>query len=115
MDFPTRCGLAICIALAVAHASAAPDAKRAAECQRKVNLANKNEMIYQADFKTAELIVYVGPTYFMVPIDVKQGLAAAISCVVVQGDSSKVAEFSFRHWQTGRLVAKYRYGRLEVD
>ncbi len=83
-------------------------------CNVKFQKAKEVEMLYDMGGKGASIQVFVGPTYFTVPIDAKKGFAEVVNCVLVKGSGGGVP-FELIHWQTGKRVAQWNGYRLDVD
>lgn len=83
-------------------------------CEKKLEKAKELDMLYDLGARGAHIKVLVGPTYFNVPIDVKQGFAEAVNCVVMRGSGGGVS-FDLIHWQTGKRVASWNGYKLVVD
>jgi len=85
----------------------------AAQCQAKLRAAQKLDVLYDMKLATGRALVYVGPTFFSLPIDAKEGFAETVSCLLVAGDPKSCAQIDFLHWQSGKLVAQYRNCRFK--
>lgn len=92
------------------------EAKRAryADCKEKLKKAQELEMIYDIQAKGASLKVLVGPTFFTVPIDTKQGFGEVVNCVILEGGSGGIP-YPFIHWQTGKRVGSWNGYKVEMD
>jgi hypothetical protein len=69
-------------------------------CTTKLQKAKELDMLYDITVREGTVKVLVGPAYFSVPIDAKQGFAEVINCVVMQGKGGGIP-FDLFHWQTG--------------
>lgn len=83
-------------------------------CNVKLAKAKELNMLYDIGGKAASIQVFVGPTYFTVPIDAKKGFTEVVNCVLVKGSGGGVP-FDLIHWQTGKRVAHWNGYRLDVD
>lgn len=83
-------------------------------CNVKLQKAKELDMLYDIGGKGASIQVFVGPTYFTVPIDAKKGFVEVVNCVLVKGSGGGVP-FDLIHWQTGKRVAQWNGYRLDVD
>ena len=88
--------------------------KRFEECREKLKKAQQAEALYDFEWKRAMPKVVVGPTFYAIPIDAKQGLADTVNCFLMAGKSSYI-DFDILDWQTGKRVAQYSLGRLKMD
>ncbi len=87
---------------------------RYANCEQKLKKAQELDMLYEIKAKGASIRVLVGPTFFSVPIDAKQGFAEVVNCVLLSGGSGGIP-FDFVHWQTGKRVATWNGYRIDMD
>lgn len=83
-------------------------------CNVKLQKAKELDMLYDIGGKAASIQVFVGPTYFTVPIDAKKGFAEVVNCVLVKGTGEGMP-FDLIHWQSGKRVAQWNGYRLDVD
>jgi hypothetical protein len=88
--------------------------KRFEECREKLKKAQQLEALYDLEWKRAMPKVVVGPTFYSIPIDAKQGLADTVNCFLMTGKSNYI-DFDLLDWQTGKRVAQYSLGRLKMD
>lgn len=83
-------------------------------CNAKLQKAKELEMLYDIGGHGARIQVFVGPTYFTVPIDAKKGFVEVVNCVMVKGTGGGVP-FELIHWQTGKRVANWNGYRLDIE
>jgi len=83
-------------------------------CNSRLEKAKEAGMLYDIGGRGASIKILVGPTYFEVPIDVKEGFAKVMNCVLVKGSGGGVP-FEFIHWQTGKQVASWNGYKLKVE
>lgn len=84
-------------------------------CKKKLQLANELGVLYAFDWKPPqEPYVVAGSTFFDMAIDGKQGFAETVNCFLMAGDDSHMMNFDILHWQTGRPVAEFSYGKLKM-
>ena len=89
--------------------------KRLEECRSKLKLAADLKLLYDLDWKSPEEpYVVVGPTFYDVPIDVKEGVAQTVSCFVNAGDTEHRVPFDLLDWKTGKPIARFSRGKLSV-
>jgi hypothetical protein len=103
------------LALALSSGAFAADDKRFEACKAKLIKAQKLDLLYDMDWKgTAEPRVVVGPTFYSIPIDAKEGFVETLNCFFMAGESGKYINFDLLDWRTGNPVARYSYGKLKV-
>jgi hypothetical protein len=96
-------------------ASVQAEEKRFEECRAKLKLAAELKMLHDFGWDPPrEPHVVVGPTFFDVPIDAKQGLAETINCFLVSGKRGEDVPFDLLHWQTGKPVGRFSRGTLRM-
>jgi hypothetical protein len=88
--------------------------KRFEDCRTKLKKAQQLEALYDLEWKRAMPKVVVGPTFYTIPIDAKQGLADTINCFLMTGKSEYI-DFDLLDWQTGKRVTRYSIVRLKMD
>lgn len=95
--------------LVVASAAAwtKPDEARFAECQKLLRAAQATHILDDLGIKGAEAMVMVGPGFFQLNYKAREGFSKAVSCLLVQGDAGMCANFDLRHWQSGKVVARF--------
>jgi hypothetical protein len=100
----------------VAKKSEASDDKRFEQCRTKLIKAQKLGVVYdiQWDGKTYPRVM-VGPTFFNMALDAKQGFADTLNCFFMVGEHGKYIEIEFLDWRTGKSIGRYSYGRVEMD
>lgn len=85
-------------------------------CRKKLKQAQKLDMLYDLDWKLPkEPRVVVGPTFFKVPIDAKEGFIETVNCFLTAGDSGKCVNFDVLHWQTGKAVGRFSNCRFRMN
>jgi|CXWL01.1.fsa_nt_gi hypothetical protein len=87
---------------------------RYAGCTEKLKKAQELDMIHDMQSKGASFKVLVGPTFFTVPIDAKQGFGEVVNCVILKGGSGGIS-YDFVHWQTGKRVGSWNGYKVEMD
>lgn len=101
------------ILLFAAQAQASSDA-RLEQCRAKLKQAQKLDLLYGLDWKgTVEPKVTVGPTFFKIPIDAKEGFAETVNCFVMAGEN-KFISFDLLDYRTGKSVGRFKHGKLTV-
>jgi hypothetical protein len=88
--------------------------KRFEDCREKLKKAQQLEVLYNLEWNRAIPKVVVGPTFYFIAIDAKEGFADTVNCFLMVGES-KYLNFDLLDWQTGKRVARYSAGRLKMD
>ena len=88
--------------------------QRFEECREKLKKAQQLEVLYNLELKRAMPKVVVGPTFYSIPIDAKQGFADTVNCFLMTGEPNYI-DFDLSDWQSGKRVARYTRGRLKMD
>lgn len=57
--------------------------------------------------------VVVGPTFYTIPLEAKQGFADTVNCFLMTGQDNYI-NFDLLDYKTGHVVAEYSYGKLNV-
>lgn len=92
------------------------DDARFEACKAKLKKANEVDLLYAFDWKPpAAPYVVVGPTFFKIPIDAKQGFGETLNCFLMAGETGKCVQFPLLHWQTGKQVARFHNCKLKMD
>jgi hypothetical protein len=82
------------------------------ECRAKLKKAHELDLLYDFTMDPAPHVV-VGPTFYTIPIDAKQGFADTVNCLVMAGKEGYM-NFDLFDYRTGKVVAEYSYGQLTV-
>jgi hypothetical protein len=108
--------LATAFLLVLASQAAMADDARFEACKAKLKKANELDLLYAFDWKPpAAPHVLVGPTFFKIPIDAKEGFAETLNCFLMAGDEGQCVNFPLKHWQTGKAVAEFKNCRLKMN
>lgn len=103
------------IAIGITSSVSAADDKRFERCKAKLIQAQKLDLLYDMDWKPPkEPKVVVGPTFFTIPIDAKEGFVETINCFLMAGESGKYINFDVLDWRTGKSVGRYSYGKFKM-
>jgi hypothetical protein len=106
----------VIIGIVVSATAFAADDKRLEQCRSKLKQAQKLDLLYNMDWKkTREPVVIVGPTFYQIPFDAKEGFAETLNCFFMAGDSGKYINFDLLDWRTNKRVARYSYGKLNLE
>ena len=90
----------------------AKENKRFEQCRAKLKKAQKLGLLYDVTIDPLPRVV-VGPTFYTIPLDAKQGFAETVNCFLMTGQD-KYINFDLLDYQTGHVVAEYSYGKLSV-
>jgi hypothetical protein len=109
------CVVAAAIALPCTGAET-PANQRFKTCQAKLKKAKQLDVLYDMAWdKGSGPRILVGPTYFQIPVDAKEGFAETLNCFLVAGASDQCMNFSLSDWRTGKAVARFENCRLKID
>lgn len=102
--------------LADGTAHAAVDDARFEKCKKKLVQAQNLEVLYEFTWENParEARVVVGPTFFTIPIDAKEGFAETVSCFLSAGDAKMCANFNVLHWQAGKAVGRFNNCKFKM-
>jgi hypothetical protein len=89
-----------------------PEDKRFEQCRAKLKKAQKIDLLYDLKIDPLPRVV-VGPTFYSIPLDAKQGFADTVNCFLMTGKDEYIS-FDLLDYQTGRVVAHYSAGQLSV-
>lgn len=109
--------ITVATALTAALAHAGPtNEKRFEECKAKLQAAKKLDLLYDLAFEKGRgYRVLVGPTYYRVPLDAKEGFVATLNCFLNAGETKSCMNFDLRDWKSGKVVGRYRNCRLQPE
>jgi hypothetical protein len=98
------------------HAVTDDENQRFEACKAKLKLANETEVLYAFDWKPpSEPKVVVGPTFFQIPIDAKEGFVEKVNCFLTAGKEGQCVHFNVRSWETGKPVGRFANCRFEMN
>lgn len=107
--------LLVVASLASHGALAESNDQRFEACKSKLVQAQKLDLLYDFDWKLPkEPKVIVGPTFFKIPIDAKEGFTETVNCFLMAGESGKCVNFDVRNWQTGKAVGRFSNCRFKM-
>lgn len=85
-------------------------------CRSKLKKAKQLDVLYDLSWQLPrEPRVLVGPTFFNIPVDAKEGFADTVNCFLAAGASDKCVNFNLLDWRTGNAIARYSSCRLKVN
>lgn len=110
-----RLFLVLLAVIGVTNIANAADDARFETCKAKLIQAQKLDLLYDMDWKPPkEPKVVVGPTFFTIPIDAKEGFVETVNCFLMAGDRGKYINFDVLDWRTGKSVGRYSYGKFKM-
>jgi len=84
-------------------------------CRAKLKEAQQLDVLADLDWKPPKAPhVVVGPTFFTMPFDAKQGFAQTVNCFLMNG-TSNVINFDLLDSMNHRVVGRWEYGRLKMS
>lgn len=87
----------------------------AEECRRKLAEAQRLGVLTDLDWKPGKAPhVVVGPTFFSMPFDAKQGFAETVNCFLMNGTATVIG-FDLLDSMNHRVVGRWDYGRLKMS
>jgi len=106
--------IAVSFALVMLSGIAVADTAEFETCRKKLITAQKLEVLYDLAWngKKSPKVV-AGKTFFTMPIDAKEGFAETVNCFLMAGERDKFINFEILHWQTGKAVGSFSYGRYK--
>jgi hypothetical protein len=87
--------------------------KRFEQCRAKLKKAQKLDLLYDLKIDPLPRVI-VGPTFYSIPLDAKQGFADTVNCFLMTGKNDEYINFDLMDYQTGHVVAEYYAGQLKV-
>lgn len=85
-----------------------------AKCKKAIIQAKKLDMLYDFRVERTPIGVLVGPTWYKVPIDAKEGFSATIACVLGDG-KNLCTPFDLLDYRTAKPVARWRMCKLQME
>ena len=86
-----------------------------ADCLTKLEHAKELNILYDLKFQGGRAQAFVGPSWFSLPIEDKQGFHETLQCVLTSGQGGTLTSFEYRHWQSGKMVGETSFsGRFKV-
>jgi hypothetical protein len=108
--------IAVAIVLMSSNAYGAGSDAVFEECRGLLLKSQKLGMLYNFDWKPPSAPkVVVGPTFFTVPIDVKEKFIETVNCFLMGGDRASFINFDVLDWQTGKAVGRFSYGHFKMN
>lgn len=103
------------IAIGITGSVSAADDKQFEACKAKLIQAQNLDLLYDMEWNPPkEPKVVVGPTFFTIPIDAKEGFVETVNCFLMAGESGKYVNFDVLDWRTGKSVGRYSFGKLKM-
>ena len=84
-------------------------------CRNKLIQAQKLDLLYDLKFEGPSPQIFVGPTWYTLPLDAKEGFHDTVQCFVNAGGGGVNVSTQYRDWRTGKIVAEVAYtGGLKI-
>ena len=84
------------------------------KCKKALIQAKKLDMLYDVRAERIPIGILVGPTWFKVPIDAKEGFSAVVACVLGDG-KNLCTPFDLLDYRTAKPVARWRMCKLQME
>lgn len=85
-------------------------------CNDKIKKAQELDVLYKIEAGSSGVThVYVGPTFYSVPIDTKQSVLDYVDCWATNGRADKSSILVLHDSRTGKRIGKYEFGRLKLN
>jgi hypothetical protein len=84
-------------------------------CRAKLKAAQAIDLLTNMTFERGIPKVWVGPTWYTIPIDAKEGFAQTAACFFVAGDAGKAISFDIFDGMSGKKIGRWKFTRLEID
>jgi hypothetical protein len=94
-------------------AEKAADDSRFEGCKSKLKTAERLDVLYDLKLQIPPRVI-VGPAFYSIPLDAKQGFADTMNCFLMAGEDGYM-NFDLYDYRTGHRVAKYWAGELTVE
>lgn len=86
------------------------------QCRDKLLKAQKIDLLYDMKWEKGMLpYVVVGPTFFTIPFDAKEGFASTVNCFLMAGEPDKCIAFELLDYRTNKPIAYFRNCRLKIQ
>lgn len=84
-------------------------------CREKLKKAQTLDLLHDLEWpKGKSPRVVVGPTFFSIPFDAKEGFAQTVNCFLAAGKQDQCINFDLTHWRTGNPAARWSWCKLKV-
>ena len=90
----------------VCSAAVADTDKVFEQCRAKLKKSQKLDVLYDLKWEGSTLRVVVGPTFYKIPIDAKEGFIETVNCFVNVGKPNCL-NFDVLDWQTGKKIGRF--------
>lgn len=101
--------------LCLLFVSGTATADRFEDCRAKLKQAQGLDLLTNMTFDKGIPKVWIGPTWYTMPIDAKEGFAETAACFFTAGDSSKAIAFDIFDGRSGKKIARWKHTKLEVE
>lgn len=103
---------------AKAEATAARKAaieKEFSRCRDLLKLSQKAQVLHNMSFDGGRPKVWIGRTWYRIPIESKTEFAQTAACFFLGGEQAKFITFPIYDGMTGRQIATWQFNRLDVE
>lgn len=112
--------LAIAMAFVVSPVAAKKNSSVAQEqrfegCREKLKAAQKLGLLKGMSFDNGKPKVVIGPTWYRIDFDAKTGFAETAACFFLGGDQKNFITFPIYDNMSGKVVARWKFNKLEVQ
>lgn len=80
-------------------------------CKKKLKKAQQIDLLSNLEMQGYGAHVVVGPTFYTIPFDAKEGFAETVNCFLMAGAGGGMA-FDLRDWRTDEVVAHWNGYKL---
>lgn len=108
---------AVILSVSFSAIATTADESRLKACQAKLKKAQKLDMLVNIKVQSGHFDVIVGPTFYTVPFDAKEGFAETLNCLFNVGEAgpkSACNDIRFVNWRNGKEDGKYSWCKLEI-
>ena len=111
-----RSAMAVALLLSGSVWADAGSETRFEDCRSKLIQAQKLDVLYNLEWESPrEPKVVVGPTFFSMAIDAKEGFVETVNCFLMAGESGRCVNFNVLHWQTGKAAGRFANCRFKMN
>lgn len=84
------------------------------QCRAKLKTAAALGLLTNMGYDGGRPAVEVGPLWYKVDFNTKEGLARTAACFFLAGDTSSAIRFNITDNMTGKVIATWSYNKLAV-
>lgn len=90
------------------------DDARLEQCREKLKKSQELDLLHNMTFDKGVPKVWVGPTWYKLPIEAKIEFAGVAHCFFMAGRSDGFMQFPIYDGMSGKQIATWKYTRLDV-